>query len=97
MKYFHSNGLSTYKAIKEIGDLNNTVFKDSKRVYDKEKVDFEEFQKEIQKFYSKYYSGNIMSLVIYTNENLDIVEESVKNSFSGVKNTNIKRPFYEDK
>jgi insulysin len=45
-------------------------------------------------FYYKYYSANIMSLVVIGNNSLDDLEVSVKESFSAVKNINLTIPKY---
>lgn len=45
-------------------------------------------------FYYKYYSANIMSLVVIGNNSLDELESSVKESFSSVKNINLTLPLF---
>ncbi|MEZ4742339.1 MAG: insulinase family protein [Bdellovibrionota bacterium] len=46
--------------------------------------------KELLDFYKKYYSANIMKLVIMSNKSLDDQEKLVKQYFSPIKNYNVK-------
>lgn len=47
-------------------------------------------------FYEKYYSGNIMKLVVYGMEPLETLEKWVSELFSGIKNKDVVLPVYKE-
>ncbi|KAK9447853.1 Metalloenzyme, LuxS/M16 peptidase-like protein [Limtongia smithiae] len=49
---------------------------------------------ELLKFHDKYYSANVMKLVVLGREPLDQLESWAVEKFSGVKNSNASRPVY---
>ena len=50
-------------------------------------------REEVMDFWNKYYSANLMNLVVYSDESLDTLEGWVKECFSGVTNENkVKKP-----
>ncbi len=44
---------------------------------------------ELINFYDKYYSSNVIKLVVYTNEDLGSTEELVRNMFENIKDTKV--------
>lgn len=46
-------------------------------------------------FYQKYYSANLMKLVVYGKESLDTMEQWVTAKFSAVPNKELTRPVFE--
>lgn len=44
---------------------------------------------ELVKFFDKYYSSNIMTLVILSKDNLETQEKYAKELFGSIKNKNI--------
>ncbi len=47
-------------------------------------IDLKVFQKLIQDFHNKFYYGENLSLVIYTSEDPELIEEWVEDSFSKI-------------
>lgn len=54
-----------------------------------------DIREQLIKFYEKYYSANLMKLVVLTNMSLDQMEKMVKEKFSAVKNKDVKRMIYD--
>jgi insulysin len=48
-------------------------------------------------FYNKYYSANLMKLVILSNKSLNQLENTARNIFSGVENKQVTRPKFDSK
>lgn len=51
---------------------------------------------DLLKFYNTYYSANLMKLVIYSNLDLNTLENYARTKFSAVKNNNFDRVIYND-
>lgn len=65
--------LSYYKLLKVIGNPKSKLFSDGFFDIDTEKMDYEKTRKLIVDFHKKYYSGNIMTLVITSDYDFDTV------------------------
>lgn len=50
---------------------------------------------ELKEFHRKWYSSNIMKLCVYSNKDLDEMEEKVKELFSAVINKHIEVPSFD--
>lgn len=53
-------------------------------------------REDLLRFYEKYYSANLMRLVIYSEKDLETQEKIVTEMFSEIPNKNIERPKYTD-
>jgi len=47
-------------------------------------------------FFNKYYSSNLMKLVVYDNRDVDEIEQFIRKVFEHIKNLNIKTMQYDD-
>lgn len=50
----------------------------------------------LKEFHKKWYSSNIMNLVVYSNKELDDIEKMVRDLFSQVENKNVEVPSFAD-
>ncbi|KRX06860.1 Metalloenzyme, LuxS/M16 peptidase-like protein [Pseudocohnilembus persalinus] len=62
----------------------------------KETLSIPDIKDQIIKFYNKYYSSNLMKLVVLSNQNLDIIKEQIQQNFQLIQNKNLKVPIYKD-
>ena len=51
---------------------------------------------ETVRFYNKYYSSNIMKLVMLSNESLDVMAKKAQQYFANIPNKKIKKPIIEE-
>ena len=47
-------------------------------------------------FYNKNYSANQMKLVLYSDRNIETLEQIATTHFRNVKNNNVKQPIYNE-
>ncbi|KAH9294449.1 hypothetical protein KI387_040344, partial [Taxus chinensis] len=53
-----------------------------------------DIREELLKFYERYYSSNLMHLVVYAKETIEELQKLVEVKFSGIKNTQRSRPYF---
>ena len=92
MRMLYNKNLGYYKTIKKIGNPDARVFRDGFAGIDIDKIDVAELHEQIVEFHRKYYSANIMSLVVITDDELDGVEKTIRSSFQYIPNKQIERP-----
>ena len=92
MRMTFNKNLGYYKMIKKIGNPDARIFRDGFANIDASKQDFNKLHEYILAFHKKYYSANIMTLAIITDEDLDYVEKIVRNNFNIIPNKQIDRP-----
>jgi secreted Zn-dependent insulinase-like peptidase len=95
MRMTFNKNLGYYKMIKKIGNPDARIFRDGFANIDSSKQDFDKLHEYISAFHKKYYSANIMTLAIITNEDLDMVEKIVKKEFNIIPNKQVIRPTHE--
>ena len=95
MRMTFNKNLGYYKMIKKIGNPEARIFRDGFANIDADKQDFDKLHEYISKFHKKYYSANIMTLAIITDEDLNMVEKIVRNEFTVIPNKEIIRPTHE--
>ena len=77
-----NKSLGIYKMMKKIGDLNSRIFSDGFANIDPKKIDFHDLRKRIVEFHDRYYSANIMTLAVISDEDMSVIEKVVKEKFS---------------
>jgi secreted Zn-dependent insulinase-like peptidase len=95
MRMLYNKNLAYYKTIKKMGNPDARIFRDGFAGIETDKIDVEELHKKIKDFHKKYYSANIMTLAIITDEDLNDVEKIVRKSFQFIPNKLIERPTHE--
>ena len=96
MRMTSNKNLGYYKMIKKIGNPEARIFRDGFAGIDTKNMDFEKLHEYISAFHDKYYSANIMTMAIITDEDLGYVERIVRNNFKNIPNKNIERPTHKD-
>lgn len=82
--------------LKKIGNPKARVFRDGFANIDPSTLDFKELQQRLLDFHAKLYSASIMSLTIITDDDLDPLEDLVRNTFSKIPDNGITRPTFDD-
>ena len=95
MRMTFNKNLGYYKMIKKIGNPDARIFRDGFANIDADKQDFNKLHEYIQAFHKKYYSANIMTLAIITDEDLNQVESIVRKEFEIIPNKQVVRPTHE--
>ena len=95
MRMTFNKNLGYYKVIKKFGNPDARIFRDGFANIDASKQDFEKLHEYITQFHKKYYSANIMTLAIITDEDLDSVKRIVEDNFKIIPDKQIERPTHE--
>ncbi len=77
MRMTFNKNLSYYKMVKEIGYRDSKLFSDGFANIDPSKIDFEKLRERIINFHNKYYSANIMTLAIISDDDLDKIKKTI--------------------
>lgn len=96
MRMTYNKHMATYKLLKKIGNPNSKLFQDGFANIDSENVNIEDLQRKLHEFHRKYYSANIMTLVVIAETDLRALKSKVEENFSWVKNREVVRPLYND-
>ena len=97
MRMTFNKNLGYYKLIKAIGNKECKMFSDGFANIDPETVDIEKLRKRILAFHDKYYSSNIMTLTVISEEHPDELRRIIEREFIVIPNKEIERPLYNDK
>lgn len=62
----------------------------------KETLSTPDIKQQLLQFYNRYYSANIMNLTVYSNKDIQVLEQLVKEKFLPVKNLNVVAPIFND-
>ena len=61
-----------------------------------ETLSYESVQKDLIDYYTKYYSSNLLALVIYSNLSFNELEDLVVKNFGQIENKNLQKPDYSN-
>jgi insulysin len=78
--------------LKDIADVKNHPFHNF-GCGNKETLSKHNIKEILKNFYDKYYSSNIMKLVVLSNIEMDVMEKKIKKIFSKIPNKNIDLPY----
>lgn len=96
MRMTFNKNLGYYKMLKKIGNPEARMYRDGFANIDSSKLDFNVLHNQILNFHKQYYSANIMTLSVITDEELPPTEAIIKNYFSKIPNKNIERPLHTE-
>ena len=96
MRMTFNKKLGYYKMLKKIGNPNARIFRDGFANIDVDQIDFGDLRNKIIAFHKKYYSANLMSLAIITDQPIGPIKELVEKHFNSIPNKTIERPMYEE-
>ena len=97
MRMTFNKNLGYYKLIKAIGNKQCKIFSDGFSNIDPDTIDIEKLRQDILRFHDKWYSSNIMTLSIISEEHPDKVRRIVERNFSAIPNKEVERPLFNDK
>ena len=97
MRMTYEKTYGYYKFIKAVGNIDARIFSDGFANIDPKTIDFDELRKDLVDLHAKYYSANIMQLVIMGDKQLDEVAAIAEDNFSQLPNTGVKRPLFNEK
>lgn len=96
MRMTYNKHLATYKLLKKIGNPNSKLFQDGFANIDTEGTNLDRLKAQLHEFHGRYYSANIMTMVVIADVDLRDLKNQVENHFSWVKNKEVVRPLYND-
>ena len=96
MRMTFNKNLAYYKMIKKIGNYGCHLFSDGFANIDPTSVDLEKLQKQIIDFHNKYYSANIMTLAVISDDNMEEIRSIIEKSFSKIPNKYIVRDIFDN-
>ena len=96
MRMTYNKAMGHYKLLKEVGHPDAKILHDAYANIEADKVDFDKLQKDLVEMHAKYYSANIMRLVIIGDKRLEEVEKIAQLPFSKIPNNNIERPLFNE-
>ena len=96
MRMTFNKDLGYYKFIKEIGNKKSKLFQDGFSNINTDQVNITDLKTKLHAFHEKYYSANIMRLVLISDLDPKDLQQKIETSFNVLKNTKIERPFYND-
>ena len=94
MRMTFNKNLGYYKMLKKIGNPDARIFRDGFANIDIENQDLKKLHSQINAFHQKYYSANIMTLSVITDQEISEVEQTIRKEFSDIPNKEIERPTY---
>lgn len=94
MRMTYNKNLAYYKLLKTIGNPNSRIFSDGFANIDTASLDVAALRKKIVDFHKAYYSANLMTLAVITDEDFKTVRRKIEQSFSQVTDRNVERPFF---
>ena len=86
---------SYYKFIKAIGNPKARLFRDGFANIDPETVDFKALRKDLLDFHDKYYSPNLMKMVVVSSEDKKNLAKKIKDKFGVLENKDTPRPHFD--
>jgi secreted Zn-dependent insulinase-like peptidase len=96
MRMTFNKNLAYYKLIKAVGNKDAKIFSDGFSNIDTSKIDYKKLREQILAFHEKYYSANIMTLVIITEQDMSDVRKMITPMFESIPNKNVTRPFHNE-
>lgn len=93
-KMISNRSMNYYKFVKSIGDRKSKMFFDGWKLFDPE-ISYVMLTEELEAFHKQYYSSNIMTLVVISNEDPEKLKNMIDKEIGEIPNLNISRPFFE--
>lgn len=97
MRMTYEKTYGYYKFVKAVGNVDARIFSDGFANIDPKTIDFDQLQKDLIEVHSKFYSANIMQLVIMGDRDLDDVASIAKDNFAKLPNNGVERPLFNDR
>lgn len=94
MRMTYNKNLAYYKLLKAVGNPNSHIFSDGFANIDTSNINVAELRKKIIDFHKAYYSANLMTLAVITDEDFKTVRRKIEHSFSRITDRNVERPFF---
>lgn len=94
MRMTDNKNLGYYKLLKKIGNPNSKMFQDGFANINTDEVNTADLKRRLHEFHEKYYSANLMSLVVIGDVDLKVLKSMIELNFNWVKNKEIERPLY---
>ena len=86
---------SYYKFIKAIGNPKARLFRDGFANINPDTVDFKALRKDLLDFHDRYYSPNLMKMVVVSSEDKKNLAKKINDKFSVLENKNTPRPHFD--
>ena len=96
MRMTYNKNLAYYKLLKKIGNPNSRIFSDGFANIDTKSLNVTELRQKIVDFHQKYYSANLMTLAVITDEDFKTVRLKIERSFNQITDKQLVRPFFND-
>lgn len=94
MRMTFNKNMAYYKLLKMIGNVNSKLFQDGFSNIDQTSLNIAELKAKLHEFHQKYYSSNLMTLVIIADVDFRQLKKTVESNFDWIKNKKADRPFY---
>ena len=96
MRMTFNKNLAYYKMVKKIGNYGCHLFSDGFANIDPTTVDLDQLRREIIEFHEKYYSANIMTLAVISDDNMEDIRDIIEKTFSKIPDKGIVRDIFDD-
>lgn len=91
MRMTSNKQMGVYKLLKRVGNLNAKIYSDGFENIDPEGVDVVDLQAQLQAFHKKYYSANIMTLAVISDEEPFKIKKIIQENYSKIPNKKVQR------
>ena len=94
MRMTFNKNMAYYKILKTLGNPASRLFQDGFANIDASKLDVKALHERLNDFHGKFYSANIMSLVVISDQDFRTTRQSIEKQFSAVPNKQVQRSFF---
>ena len=94
MRMTFNKNLAYYKLMKKVGNPDSKLFQDGFANIDASKIDVKALREQLLEFHRRFYSANIMTLAVISDDEFRSTRKMIESRFSGVPNKMVERSFF---
>ena len=94
MRMTYNKNLAYYKILKTIGNPMSRLFQDGFANIDGSAIDVKELRTKLIDFHQQYYSSNLMTMTVISDDDFKDTRKMIESSFSEIENKKVEKSYF---